>query len=123
MTKEQWKEIKESTEWVRIDYKSASTHGYMIIKYKLLELNLKKFNKKFNECEWYITRNYQPNMKDILYSALRTYKKRKLTMETRLNSELSRTWIDGENVLRFKQEIRKCERRIDLLQRRLNLWN
>ena len=123
MKRDDIEKIKSSDNWVRIVYQSASSHGYMILKWDLLEMKIKKFDKVFKGCEWHIQRRYQVTMKDIYMSALSTYKKRILTLTTRLNSEYTRTYPDGENILRFKENIRLITLRIQRIERTLNKWN
>ena len=111
----------ECSSWVRINYKSISesTHGFYIMKRDVFVDNMKRFEKLFKDMLIEIIYNYPITMSDIIESALREMKKRKLTFETRLNSESKRTFPDGENILCFKEHIRLLTLRINRLERKL----
>lgn len=108
--------------WVRINYKSisASTHGFYIMKRDVYVDNMKKFEKLFKGMLIEIIYNYPVSMSDIIESALREMKQRRLTFITRLKSEWKRTFPDGENILRFKEHIRLLTLRIERLERKMD---
>lgn len=77
--------IINSRGWIRIDYKSVSTHGTMIIKTRAYLDNIRKIEKVLKNCDYKMIACYCVTMKDIIQSAIRTWENRLSQITARYN--------------------------------------
>lgn len=77
MTSKQYDQCYFSKSYVRINYETLYSHGFMIIKSDLYEIKEKKIKKAFKDCtNVEVIENYKVTLKDFVDSAIETIKTR-----------------------------------------------
>ena len=77
MTSKQYDQCYFSKSYVRINYETSYSHGFMIIKSDLYEIKEKKIKKAFKDCNNVeVIENYKVTLKDFVDSAIEKIKSR-----------------------------------------------
>lgn len=77
MTSKQYDQCYFSKSYVRINYDTSYSHGFMIIKSDLYEIKEKKLKKVFKDCSNIeVIENYKVTLKDFVDSAIERIKTR-----------------------------------------------
>lgn len=107
MTSKQYDQCYFSKSYVRINYDTSYSHGFMIIKSDLYEIKEKKLKKVFKDCtNVEIIENYKVTLKDFVDSAIETIKSRLSFHKWRL---------DNYRRYAYEEDIIKEKRKIDVL--------
>lgn len=107
MTSKQYDQCYFSKSYVRINYKTSYSHGFMIIKSDLYEIKEKKLKKALKNCiNVEVIENYKVTLKDFVDSAIETIKSRLSFHKWRL---------DNYRRYGYEEDIIKEKRKIDIL--------
>lgn len=117
MKYEEYEQLRNSDEWVRIQYFTRSSRGEIIFKKLMYDKirNKPKFKRLFKDCTFMkISEKYRVTMADIVRSALQEYERRYDLETFRIHNELKRINYDPRNIAIFTE---RRQRYINIIQR------
>ena len=122
MKYEEYLQLKNSDEWVRIQYFTRSSSGEIIFKKLMYDKirNKPKFKRLFKDCTFMkISEKYRVTMADIVRSALQEYERRYDLETFRIHNELKRMKYDPRNIAVYTERRQKYINIIKRLERKL----
>lgn len=122
MKYEEYEQLRNSDEWVRIQYFTRSSRGEIIFKKLMYDKirNKPKFKRLFKDCTFMkISEKYRVTMADIVRSALQEYERRYDLETFRIHNELKRINYDPRNIAIFTERRQRYINIIKRLERKL----
>ena len=116
-------QIRNDSAWVRINYKTESTHGFMIMKPSMYETarQTRKWKRLLGGNTLIkIILNYPLTMMDFCISTLREYKKKLQHYHNCLERECTRFYINDDYVMEYKKKIEFYAERVNRLERKVS---
>lgn len=99
MTSKQYDQCYFSKSYVRINYETSYSHGFMIIKSDLYDIKAKKLKKVFKDCtNVEVIENYKVTLKDFVDSAIESIKTILSIHKCRL--ETFKRWMDEDMIIK-----------------------
>lgn len=101
MTSKQYDQCYFSKSYVRINYETSYSHGFMIIKSDLYDIKAKKLKKAFKDCtNVEVIENYKVTLKDFVDSAIERIKAQLLHHKYLLELCRNRIYQDEEMIMK-----------------------
>ncbi len=109
--------------WVRIDYISASTRGYYIMKESVYNDNQKKFDKLLKDCAYTKRFDYQITMMDVVISVHRTLDYERFIIQSKFDKEKTRSYPCAEYLEKYRDELDELSKKLIRLERKIKPWH